>query len=482
MNPELTFHYTHSSSMGYGRAGVKIAEALERAGVDVYDLDDGLVPETPESSKATLEQFGVDFRDPSGTDMVAGTRHKHTRTICWLTTPGHPRGWWEGQHAAMFTMWETTRVPEAFRDTLHEFDTLIVPCRQNLELFSQYHPNVRLVPLGIDPEDWHYIERTSPEREFRFLIGGSGERKGTDLAFRAFQAVFGQFYDGPRWTGEGPPAVLVNKQPRLQDGFYAPWSQIIGGRISAQEERDLYAGAHCYLQPSRGEGFGLQPLQAIAQGLPTILTNAHGQADYAHLGIPISAKEVPAGYFAFGNPRDMNWWEPDFEELCEAMWDVYSHYETHRLYAQESAEHAKDWTWDHSAAALIDALGDSLTQEPPGRVTWRKPNVKLYLVRVNKRWSAWMGDRFHIFEPGKDYYQTADVKRILFESNLLASSCLERVAPDGTDIDNGLTDAQLERVDHHKAENAYCPTCEQRLNTQLTKADALYEEMLAGAP
>lgn len=470
--PEVSLLYVHSASMGYGRAGVKLAEALAAAGVDVYDIQDSPLETIPQSPGHVLDRAGT-IGEPTG------HRSKNTNVVCWVATPGHPRGWWDGQTTGMFTMWEATKLPEAFSDRLHEFDVVCVPSLQNVELFSRYNDNVRYVPLGVDPNDWYYVEREGISNEFRFLIGGSGQRKGTDIAFRAFHTVFGGQYNGPRWTGDGPAPVLVMKQPTPEEGFYAPWVRVVAGKISSDDERTLYEQAHCYIQPARGEGFGLQPLQAIAQGLPTILTAAHGHAEYAHLGFPISAVEVPAGRFAYGNPAGMMWWEPDFEEVCEAMFDVYSHYETYRLGAIASAEVvARDWTWAKSAEAFIAAFDGALSTPGPGQKVWHEPVAKLFLVRVIRRWAADIAEKFHIFEPGKDYYQGAEVKRILFESGLLDPSCVERITEEGVDLDIGLTDAQLVEIPHYRAEHAWCPTCGQEVNTRPTKADAIEAQMI----
>jgi hypothetical protein len=233
----------------------------------------------------------------------------------------------------------------------------------------------------------------------------------------------------------------------------------------------LYETAHCYLQPARGEGFGLQPLQAIAQGLPTILTDAHGHAGYAHLGIPISATKIEAGYFAVGNPPGMKWWEPDFEELCEAMHAVYTDYEKYQGDAVTGAlQVARHWTWDNSAEYFVEALGDDLSRLPPLPTKWHQPTARRFRVRVNRRWAADIGALSFIFEPGRDYYETADVKRILFESGLLDPECLG-------DDDHGLTETQLAQIEDYSAAHAHCPTCGQRLGSQPSFADDLERAM-----
>ena len=93
---------------------------------------------------------------------------------------------------------------------------------------------------------------------------------------------------------------------------------------------------------------------------------------------------------------------------------------------------------------------------------------------MNKRWVADIGPSSFIFEVGKDYYESADVKRILFESGLLDPSCL--VLDDEVGI--GLNDQQLARIPEYSAAHAHCPSCGQMLNTQPTKADEEYDKII----
>src|SRR5205807_7448785 len=112
-----------------------------------------------------------------------------------------------------------------------------------------------------------------------------------------FRALWGK--DGS-WPSDMPIPRLVMKNPKAEN-FYGDRVLMVTGRMSNQAEIDLYQNAHCYLQPSRGEGFGLQPLQALACGIPTILTDAHGHKDFAHLGLGLSSKMAKADYFIYGD-------------------------------------------------------------------------------------------------------------------------------------------------------------------------------------
>ena len=464
---ELNLLHVHSESIGYGRLGVKLDEYLRRAGVDVYDDLPG-----PKDGMAHLQAVAGSQPSLYSPDLP---RSKRCNVVAWVSVPSHARGWWKGQIPTLFSMWEAMTLPESFRENLHEFDTVIVPSMQNVELFSKYHKNVKYVPLGIDSTEWAYKPRSEPGAFFRFLIGGSGGRKGVDLAYDAFMATFP---DGS-W-GDGPIPTLVMKSPRGLNGLLnrkgdpltdvSERVQIISGRIDAEDEVALYADCHAYIQPSRGEGFGLQPLQAIAQGMPTILTDAHGHAAFARLALPISASLAPSGYFIYGDAGE--WWEPNFDELCDQMRWVYNNYtEAQRRANVASWQVHERFTWDRVAEDFLDAIGRDRLIAYEGPEEWYGPTPKLYPVTLLRDHYCEIGGVSRIFKAGEVTYEPADVKRIMWEGQLLDPICAQ-----GSAEDTGLLPAQLASLGAYEARNAYCPTCHQQLGTRPNQLDVLMAE------
>lgn len=432
---DINLNYVPNESMGYGRLGVKVAEEFQRRGVEVYrHLPSPEAPTHPERNAGIASN------------------------VCWVSVPTHAQGWWEGQTASIFTMWEATNLPESFREALHTFDNVIVPSAQNVELFSPFHDNIHEVHLGVDPTEWHLIDRPEPGVFFDFLIGGSGARKGTDLAYKAFLAAF----PNKRW--DGPIPRLVMKNPR-RDNFEHSRLMMIGGRISPEAEQALYASAHCYLQPSRGEGFGLQPLQAIAQGLPTILTGAHGHASFADLGMPIDSTFGPASYFIYGEPGD--WWEPDFDQLVERMRWVYDNWGLAVEQAKVGAGVvAERFTWANTVDRLMEILDLSAPLSDKGR--WVEPAPLKFLVRVDRELHVNAAGLEYHFLPGHDHWVPADVKRILAEGGHLAASCIREF--------DGLTDEQVARLGGSD-EHLFCSHCGQKYNSGTTRADEILADL-----
>jgi hypothetical protein len=239
--------------------------------------------------------------------------------------------------------------------------------------------------------------------------------------------------------------------------------------VKEQEIVDLYSMAHCYVQPSRGEGFGLQPLQAIAQGMPTILTDAHGQAEYAHLAFGIDAKEVPAAYFMLGEAG--NWWEPDFDQLCDQMKYVYENYgrACDHAIASSIAAHGA-WTWAHAAQDWID-LHDGLLELPySGSGVWHEPAKHKYMIKTLRLWTPEIGGTKYVFEPYEEYWVPADVKRLAYEHQDL-------LHPDAIESEAGLSESQIATLGTRRAEEAYCPSCGQQINSGKTRADVIYDEL-----
>lgn len=412
----LNLQYRHSNNVGYGRHGIELHRGLTASGVEVFDH---------------LPVLG----EPHG------PRHSGVApVVCWLCVPAHVAGWADGQYRVSYTMWEGSRLPETFRDAVTDFDLVVVPSVENVELFSQHHDNVKLVYEGVNPDVWNYVAREPPGRFFDFLIGGSGERKGVDLAFDAFVKVFGN------WTGDGPVPRLIVKSPRGEN-FSHERVQVISGKLSDEAEVALYASAHCYVQPSRGEGFGLQPLQALAQGCPTILTDAHGHKAYSHLGVGISASLAKAGYFVYGDAGD--WWEPDFGELCDAMRDVYDNYERHLASAKVASEVvASEWTWQRSAEMFIGAVGEDRLNAPAPSSGARlvKPTLRRYRVVTQRDLVADIGDASYRFTGGRTYWETSDVKRVLRDAGILDPVSLAD--------DTGLSPDQVKRIPNFTAASA----------------------------
>jgi hypothetical protein len=375
----INLHGSYDDHLGYGRMYIGLVDALRERGVEVYDDVDAHPCETR----------------------------------IWCCLPNHVRSWFSGQRPMVFCMYESDYLPCGFHENIHEFDTVLVPSRQCMEVFSPHHRNVVQVPLGINPRQWPFKERLEDGRFFNVFMPGQGQRKGTDIAFRVFGTAF------PKNVKFDPEPHLIAKA-MIEDGFSDSRMEKRLGVISADEERTFYDAAHVSLNLARGEGWGLMPLQAIASGIPTILSDAHGHAEFSSLGLPVPCTKVPAGVFLYGNSG--NWWEPDFDIAVDYLRDVYAHYDRYREQARRNAHTAHaQFHWGHSADRLMAAVGDSdfITPGPLYTAT-----VRLFLLRVNRYVDPSIAGQRYEFERNHDYRVPADVRRVLEDAGYLEPSCL----------------------------------------------------------
>jgi glycosyltransferase involved in cell wall biosynthesis len=319
--------------------------------------------------------------------------------------PEFVRGWLRGQKRVVFTMWETSELPDNCSSVLSQFDQIVVPCLHNVELFSKYHKNVTIVHLGIDPKIWKLS--TSPmNNRFRFIAGGSSWlRKGLDLVVQAFERL------------NLPDAELVIKVAESAKAEIPTVSHpniiLIDNWLTLGEEYDLYATADCFVAASRGEGFGLMPLQTIAMGIPTIMSDMTGQSDFINLAsTAVPAPATPARHPKVWNKGD--WYEVSIDDLCEAMLHEYT-LGAGRRDPQKAAAAAK-MTWQKSSAALVKTAGTGgLLSE---RV-WMPADEPTIMVTAKRRITADIGRHAIRMEKGETKLVSPNVRGILLGAGYL---------------------------------------------------------------
>ena len=187
---------------------------------------------------------------------------------------------------------------------------------------------------------------------FRILhfASTSKERKGTRLLVEAFERVV----EGGDLAAARPELDLVLEGPGLVEDLrrLAPKS-FTAGRVtptmrldaSPSESNQLYHSAHLVCQPSRGEGFGLVPLEAAASGAVVAMTRATGHTEYAD--------DVPAvivGHGAYApiddGPGAM---APSVsvEAVARALLDAHTRWRDKKLRARHAvALIGTKWSWE----------------------------------------------------------------------------------------------------------------------------------------
>lgn len=267
---------------GYGYAAENMTLALKKIGIDVsFFAQDWAIDKF--SKKELLD---LRIKDKAKLDRKVPTVIFHL--------PPTLAAYQDFKYKIAFTMFETSKVPEGWVNCLNTLcDLVVVPsefCKRTF-IGSGVRKHIEVVPLGIDLNNYAEIKR--PDREpFTFLtLANMDERKNFRLALSAFYDQF-----------KGDTSVrLIIKTRKGSPVKFVPCRniEIIEDDYTAEQMRDLYAKADCFIYPSRGEGFGLPPREAMATGLPVILTRWSALEDiaYERFAYPLTEyKLIPATY------------------------------------------------------------------------------------------------------------------------------------------------------------------------------------------
>lgn len=273
-----------------------------------------------------------------------------------------------GKYKIGFTMLETTGIPKEWVRQCNMMDEVWVPSSFNVGTFRNSGVTVPIyaMPLGIDPNYYNpKIKTVKRHRKYTFLsVFEWGERKAPEILLRAFSRAFTRNDD----------VVLVCKIINM-DGSVDIRRQIrnlcidldnspeivilYNTSFSDYEMPVLYRSADCFVTATRGEGWGMPILEAMACGLPAIATNWSSQTDFFNEanGYPIRVKRLIDAKAKCPYYEGFQWADPDEDHLVELFRYVYEHQgEAKQKGVEASREVSSKWTWDESAKKIIERL------------------------------------------------------------------------------------------------------------------------------
>ena len=190
-----------------------------------------------------------------------------------LAHPKYYKCYNEESYKIGYTAWESTEIPADWHEGLSKIDELWVPNNFCKNVMSKYFDkDIYVFGHGVD-STFVSKERTY-DGVVKFLhVGHPAYRKGMDLALDAFLELYAnnpKYHLTIKSYGKAPvPEVDANNVTFINE------------TVKYDELVKIFHDHHILLYPSWGEGFGLIPLQALATGMPVIMTK--GWSDYDRL-------------------------------------------------------------------------------------------------------------------------------------------------------------------------------------------------------
>jgi len=275
-----------------------------------------------------------------GLDPVV--RDKEAKVGISFCQPAH-YSFGENQYKIGYTPWESTEFLPNWQEGLELADEIWTTSHWNKKIFeAKLDKEVFVYLHGIDKEFMPMKRKWDRSEPFTFLhIGEPFNRKDGQLVVDVFARLYG---NDPRYRlimkcTKSNMLSLMNMPPNLVCNNIIIRNDV----ISREELIDLYASVQCFVYPSWGEGFGFNPLQALAMGIPTICTAEW--AEYKdRITLPLDSEsawspwqEVHPGYMV----------KPSAEQLAQHMVEVVENYDKYCAVAfKNSVKVHREYDWD----------------------------------------------------------------------------------------------------------------------------------------
>ena len=295
----------------------------------------------------TLAPVGIFFGYPSIMKKSGMLVNKHKYKIGVFTTETKI-SYLEKSYLDQ-VMWNRICIPSEYCKSLYSmsmyFKRIMVVQHGVNDVFTQ--ERTERIARDNDPFSFLYVFQNSE-------TGGSVIRKNLDALLEAFAMIRKKHNCSLIIkTGSNFPFDVTSMEEKH------PGVIIITRHFSLNEMVALYRSHHAYINPTRAEGFGMTPLEAMACGVPVISTIHSGLTEFLNEGNCIPIKHVPGtakDTFRYAT-NDGTIFRVETEDIKNAMIECMTNYERYSEIAKKNVENVKEnYSWEKVLSGILDIL------------------------------------------------------------------------------------------------------------------------------
>ena len=286
-----------------------------------------------------------------------------------------------------YTLFETDRCPTSWMNSLMKMDKIFVFSEFNRKSWVQSgipEDKIAALPQAVDSFVYNPdgpLMQIENKKGFTFMCSGDfTERKNFEAVIEAFVHEF----------KETDPVTLIFKchyggftkkfrvecQSRLRDiamrfnSQNPPRILFWGDKVSDQAMAALYRTVDCFVLTSRGEGLGMQYLEAISSGIPVIACDWGAQTDYlthdnSYL-VKSTLKWIDDPNYVVKCPQSLNskWCQVSINDLRATMRYVFDNRGEASTRAKKNLEWVREMTWQNMAIEFIKGVIKMYDRKP----------------------------------------------------------------------------------------------------------------------